>query len=155
MIPVIALPLAALCAAMMFTDLRHLRIPDAIPLALLALFGLWLAVDGAAFMLTTRLVIAGLTFCVCFALFAARLMGGGDAKVLPALALFVPPARLPDVMLLFAVCLIGSIILILSARRLFPSVAEGWAVLHSRKLPMGAAIGATGLAVLTYAAAVN
>lgn len=73
---------AALFAAAMVTDVRQRRIPNEIVLALCALAGLeWLAsgdLAGAA----TAAAAALAALLAGFALFAARIVGAGDAKLL-------------------------------------------------------------------------
>ncbi|WP_107846964.1 A24 family peptidase [Litoreibacter ponti] len=141
----VALPLGALCGAIVLCDLRMLRIPDWITLSLLALFAAWIAADFGAIQILPRLVVASIAFCVCFGLFAARLMGGGDTKVIPALALFIPPEHLSSIMLLFSASLLASILAILSVRQWIVDTRIGWPVVRSQKIPMGLAIGMTGI----------
>lgn len=75
-------------------DVKHYRIPNAYALILLGLYAALLA--GGALGWTALppwpadLTAAGLGFLVCFALFAGRLLGGGDAKLIPAVLLWVP-----------------------------------------------------------------
>lgn len=83
MLPPLCLAIAAL------TDLFEMTIPNWISVVLITVFllispmsGLSLAEFGWHF------VAAGLVFSVCFALFALNVMGGGDAKLLTAAALW-------------------------------------------------------------------
>jgi prepilin peptidase CpaA len=71
------------------SDLLTMKIPNAIPLMLVLLFfpvaglaGLGLSAIGWA------CLAAMAVFCACFALFALNAMGGGDAKLLTAVALW-------------------------------------------------------------------
>lgn len=147
----VALPLAALCLAIIWSDLKMMRIPDWISVGLVGLFAFWVMLDFGAFAIVPRLVMAGVIFCICFGLFAARLMGGGDTKVIPALALFAAPAHLSAILLLFSACLLSSIVVILAARRWLSAPVGHRGALHSQKLPMGVAIGATGLIAIGVA----
>lgn len=85
-------------AAAAISDLRALRIPN-----LLSLIGLGLFAVLAPFLpldeLAMRVLIAGLCFAMCFALFALNMVGGGDAKLLPVMLLFVPARDLSAFML--------------------------------------------------------
>lgn len=141
----VSLTLASLCGAIVLSDLRLMRIPDWITGCVLALFLVWLAIDVNNIEIVPRLIGAGVVFCICFALFAARMMGGGDTKVIPALMLFVSPGHLPSIMLLFGTSLLISILLVVTARQWLNSDRNGWVSLQSSKLPMGVAIGSTGM----------
>lgn len=79
------------------TDVKHRRISNKIVLAIFGMFGLWVATQlskdvniyGAV---VWPLVAAGVVFAVGAGLFAMRLMGGGDVKLLAVMALFAGPA---------------------------------------------------------------
>jgi len=76
----------ALVAA--WTDLRRFRIPNTLPLLLLALYALHLATADTPVDWQGGLVIA-LALLLCgFALFAAGLLGAGDVKLLAAAGLW-------------------------------------------------------------------
>lgn len=79
-----------ICLAMAaFTDLFTMTIPNRIPAILLCAFFVIAPFAGlgwAAFGM--HLVAAALVFAVCFALFATNVMGGGDAKLLTAAAVW-------------------------------------------------------------------
>lgn len=141
----VAFVLAALCAVIVYMDLRYMRIPDWISLGAIVLFVVWVVIDYPSVPVMARLATATIMFAVCFGLFAARIMGGGDTKVLPALGLFIPLAGLPQVMILFALCLLASIGFIVGLRKIVDSETAGWAAFKTQKLPMGVAIGLTGL----------
>jgi prepilin peptidase CpaA len=77
----------------MITDLRDLRVPNWVPLAIAALFvphSLLQGVSDAPLHLLTGagVLVAG------FGLFLAGVFGGGDAKFLASLALWMGPANL-------------------------------------------------------------
>lgn len=137
--------LMALSLAIVISDLRLMRLPNVLTLLLLWLFVAKIAVVGPGSWLVPQLVLAAVVFALGFAGFAARMMGGGDAKVLPALALFVPPAALSQVLFGFAAALVLSVIAILLARRVAADPDSRWAVLRSAKLPMGVPMGLVGL----------
>lgn len=135
------LAIALLVAA--FTDLRSRRIDNwlngAIALGAPVFWwasglSLW---PGAALQLGVALGC----FVVLAALFAIRAMGGGDVKLLTALALWIPPAQFLNLLLVMA--LVGGILTI---------VFGAWHVMRRQRdriaVPYGVAIAAGGLWVL-------
>lgn len=136
-----ALGLALVTAAI--TDLRSRRIANWLNAAIAAgapvfwwasALPLW---PGVA----SQLGIALLTFAVTAGLFALRAMGGGDVKLLTALALWAPPALFLNLIVLMA--LLGGVLTIVFA------VVH---IMRRRKdkitIPYGVAISAAGLWVL-------
>src|SRR5690606_31501763 len=88
-----------------------------------------------------QLGVALVTFAVLAALFALRAMGGGDVKLLTALALWIAP--LPFLQLLLVMALLGGVL----------TLAFGaWHVTRRRRdklsIPYGVAISLAGLWVL-------
>jgi len=80
--------LAGLLAVAVWSDLRSRTIPDWVSLAVLLLYPLgWLEGTAAAAPLT-GLAAAGLVFAGGLGLFALNQMGGGDVKLMTALALW-------------------------------------------------------------------
>ncbi len=78
------------------TDIRSRRIPNPLSLTIMVLFGLFAVLQlfsGTDWQtaLLWPLVSALLVFAVGIALFAASLMGGGDVKLMSAVALFAGP----------------------------------------------------------------
>ncbi len=71
------------------SDLFSMKIPNALCLALIILFipAAWLS-DMSAAAIGYSLGVAVAVFAVCFLLFVLNVMGGGDAKLLTALALW-------------------------------------------------------------------
>jgi prepilin peptidase CpaA len=82
-------------------DLAVRTVPNCVPAAL-ALIGI------ASRLLTGDVVmglaVAGGVFAVAALLWLRGLMGGADAKLLGAVALVAPPARLPELLLMTAIC---------------------------------------------------
>ena len=78
------------CLAMAaFTDLFSMTIPNRIPLAVLAAFPIAAYMAGLPLAdIGMHVLAAALVFAVCLALFAANVMGGGDAKLLTACAVW-------------------------------------------------------------------
>lgn len=128
------------------SDLRHLKIRNLQVLAALGLFAVLAPFLLELHELPARLLAAGVGFAICFALFALRVIGGGDAKMLPAVLLFVPPDEMVLFLRLFAVALgvvsLGALVVQRSPafRRI------GWSsVREQRQVPVGVAIAASVL----------
>ena len=85
-----------------------------------------------------QLGLAIITFAVCAGLFAMRAMGGGDVKLLAALALWITPAWFLKLILMMS--LLGGLLTIILAR---------WHGLRRRRerlaIPYGVAIASAGL----------
>jgi prepilin peptidase CpaA len=143
-------PLVALAPILLFagaSDLRHMRIPNALSLAALALFALCATATPPADLLA-RLLTAGVVFALGFAAFCLRLFGGGDVKLLAALMLFVPTALLPLFGLIFSAALLAGIALLLALRRIPALNRVGWRSLaRGNHFPMGISIALAGLAL--------
>lgn len=99
--------LAALATALIVaavTDLRSRTIANRLNLAIALGAPLyWLAVGYGWVDVVFMLGQAVLTFIFCAALFAARQMGGGDVKLLTALALWFPPLAFFELVFMMAV----------------------------------------------------
>lgn len=135
-------PLLALTAV---SDLRHMRIPNAISLLMLALFALCIPFVGVG---ESMLRAAGgaAVFAAAFGLFAANLLGGGDAKVLPALVLFVPSPLWTLYANLLAASLLVGIVAVVAVQAIPNGASSGWAVRRNRgAFPMGLSIALSGL----------
>ena len=69
-------------------------------------------------------------------------------KILTVLSLFVPTSQLPEIMLVFSVCLIAGTGSVLFCRRIYATADSDWAFLGTRRMPMGLPIGMAGLTSL-------
>jgi prepilin peptidase CpaA len=136
-------------------DLTSYTIPNFVSAALIAAFALFaLATHMALGAMGTHLLAGMLGLCAGFVLFALGTIGGGDAKLFAAIALWLGFANLLDFTL--AASLFGGALalLILGLRHLpLPATLYGqnWLVrLHDRKagIPYGVALAAGALAVL-------
>jgi prepilin peptidase CpaA len=142
-----ALAIALLIAA--FTDLRSRTIANWLNGAIaLGAPLFWIAssysfLPGEAWFsgapsIVMQLAVALAAFVVLAALFAIRAMGGGDVKLLTALALWVQPAHFLQLLIMMA--LLGGILTI---------VFGAWHVARRQKdklaIPYGVAIAAAGL----------
>lgn len=143
LVPLILIsPLLVLAA---YCDLRFLRIPNLISLAIIAIFGVSVLLD-APDDLMTRLLAASVVLGLGFLAFAARLVGGGDVKLLSALVLFVPTHGLPLFSYLFSVALLVGVASILALRRSALVGKVNWKSLSQPKaFPMGLSIALAGL----------
>ena len=135
------LAIALLVAA--FTDLRHRRIGNWLTAAIaLAAPAFWWA-SGLSLWpeVAMQLGVALATFAVLAVLFALRAMGGGDVKLLTALALWIEPDLFLKLLIMMA--LLGGVLTIgFSAWHIMKRQREKLAI------PYGVAIALAGLWVL-------
>ena len=143
------LAIALLVAA--FTDLRSRRIGNWLTGAIALGAPLFWWASGLALWpdVALQVGVAALTFAVLAALFAIRAMGGGDVKLLTALALWIEPMQF--VRLILAMALLGGVLTI---------VFGTWHVMRRQReklaIPYGVAISLAGLwtIYLGYAAGI-
>lgn len=90
--------LATCGPAVMWSDLRDRRIPNRLTLAIALLaVPCWVLGADATLETAVRQVLVLLACSVpMLALYAMRVLGGGDVKLIGALLLWVPPAFVPD-----------------------------------------------------------
>lgn len=138
--------LLPLLGAVAYFDLRHLRIPDFLSITAIGLF-LVIVPSLSVGEIGTRLIVAVVAFIACFAAFSANMLGGGDAKFLPALLLSVPPQDVSAFCLTMALALPVSIGAVIGARRLAGPGGRKWAsITGGREVPVGVSIAIAGLA---------
>lgn len=136
-----ALAIALLIAA--FTDIQRRQIDNWLNIAIVVgapLF--WWSSDLSLWPdVAMQLGVALAAFTVLAVLFALKAMGGGDVKLLTALALWIEPSAFLQLLLMMA--LVGGVLTI---------VMGGWHVMRRQKdrlaIPYGVAISAGGLWVL-------
>lgn len=116
-------------------DLRHRRIPNAVSIALVAVLLVWRLAAGDVSGLPASLAVGVGMLAVGFGLHAARVWGGGDAKLLAAVAAWVGLDALARLLLVTTVT--GGLIALvaLALRRRDPDVS----------LPYGVAIAVGGI----------
>lgn len=131
-------------AASAVSDLRHLRIPNTHVLIALGLFVLAAPFAIGWTDLAPRLLAAAITFAIGFALFALGMIGGGDAKMMPVVMLFIPAPDVIQFLQVFAIALglvsLGALVVqrVPVFRRL------GWeSVQAHRHVPVGVAMAAS------------
>lgn len=146
----VVFPICLVLAA--FTDLLEMTVPNRIPAVLAGAFLVvapFVGLGWSGFGLHLAAALA--VFSVCFALFAFGVMGGGDAKLLTAAALWFGPDASLVTFIFYVSCLGGVLtILILLVRSSATSVlAMGLPIPNSivmaKKVPYAIAIGAAGL----------
>jgi len=81
-----------LCFAIV-SDFRTLIIPNWVPVTLVALFAVFAAIHLDWRGALAHLTVAALVFVIALFFFLARWMGGGDVKLLTAVALWMGPER--------------------------------------------------------------
>ena len=137
----IALAIALLVAA--FTDLRRRQIDNWLNGGIVLAAPLWWWASGLSLWpdVAIQLGVALAAFVVLAGLFAIRAMGGGDVKLLTAIALWIAPMWFLKMLIVMA--LVGGVLTI---------VFGAWHVLRRQKdrlaIPYGVAISTAGLWVL-------
>ena len=136
-----ALAIALLFAA--FTDIRRRQIDNWLNGAIAAGAPLYWWASGLALWpgVAWQVGVAAVTLAILAVLFALRAMGGGDVKLLTALALWIDPLNF--VRLLIGMALIGGLLTL---------VLGAWHILRRRRdklaVPYGVAISSAALWVL-------
>lgn len=138
--------LAPVLVAAALSDLRDMRIPNGLSLIALALFLLCLPFVGLA-EAGLRAAVAAAVFALGFVGFALRLIGGGDAKFLAAVTLFIPVETLALFALVLAAALVLGVLAVLGLRASPWAEAATWrAARPGDSFPMGLSIALAGLA---------
>lgn len=138
-----ALAIALLVAA--FTDIRRRQIDNWLTAAIALAAPLYWWAAGISLWpgVAVQVGIAVATFVVLAALFALRMMGGGDVKLLAAIALWIDPAMF--LQLLVVMALVGGVLAL---------VMGGWHIARRQRerlaIPYGVAISTAGLWVLGF-----
>ncbi len=134
-------------------DARRLIIPNAVCLAIAALYPAYVLSAPGAVDWPGALAVGAGTLAVGFVLFSRGFIGGGDAKLMTAASLWAGPALLlPFVFVTsLAGAVVGLIIIALRRyRRAVPAAGDGAAAgprLRTLDLPYGVAIAVGGLHV--------
>ena len=149
--------MTALAAAL--HDVVARTVPNSIPLILALLGVLARTMDGS---LINGVAAAAAVFAIALFCWTRGWVGGGDVKLLGAIALAVPPYAVPT--LVFVMGVTGGVLALfyLSARRVVPAPAaarphsliaralraERWRIRRGGPLPYACAIAAGGMFVL-------
>lgn len=135
-----------------WSDLRDYIIPNKISLAVAALYPAHIAATGAIELVPGALAASAAVFAAGFALFAFRIAGGGDVKLMTAAALWAGPAQIFE--FLFMTALGGGLLAAFLAARAWRQSAEAQpdgtlalrvGAIRDTKVPYGAAIALGGL----------
>lgn len=128
-----------------WTDLRWLRIRNH---AVLAMVAIWLVTAPLIGWTEAgwRLLAGLLVLSACVAGFALRVVGGGDAKAVPALMLLIPTGTYAAFALRFSLAMLVGLAVVVALRAV-PALRRSGAVsLRARgTFPMGLAIAGAGL----------
>ena len=142
-------PLCLALAAL--TDLFTMMIPNRVPAILLASFLLVAPLAGMSVAdIGMHLVAGGAVFAVCFTFFAMNVMGGGDAKLLTAAAVWFGfnPSLMEFMVYVAYVGGIVTLAIMLMRAQSDWILAMGLSLPHSlmeaKKIPYGIAIGIGG-----------
>ncbi len=123
---------AAMC------DVARLRIPNSACLAIVGLFPVFAATAPGGFPWLLAGVISAALLILGLIAFSHGLMGGGDVKLMSAVALWAGPERVLD--FLFATALAGGALAVLMTAWLRFALLDHGPMI-GRKLPYGVAIG--------------
>lgn len=149
------LSIAVICAfaacllSAITTDIRSMRIPNWISLALIGLFPAYVIVAEPAASALAHVAVAIGTLTLAFLLFAGNCLGAGDAKLLAALALWMGPHHIAPFLALMAIAggVFVLILMIAHALALRYAALNGYQLfarpshwMRGRKVPYGVPI---------------
>lgn len=143
--------LVPLLIAVILYDVRFMRLPNLLALLFAMVFAVTIAWTLPLGELVWRVGVALIVLSIGIAANTAKLLGGGDVKILSALVLFVPRSHLLASAFILCICMIVGIFVLLSLRRLLRGVYPTWSGLQEgARYPMGISIGMAGLIVLFF-----
>ena len=120
------LALVAVLAWAAVSDAMWFRIPNAVPIAIVALYPVYLLAGGPGLgVLHWSLAIMIGTFLLGALLFSRGWMGGGDVKLIAALALWAGPVHFPAFLVMTSIAGGALVLVILLASR---NAALNWVV---------------------------
>jgi prepilin peptidase CpaA len=128
-------------------DMRRLIIPNWISVAIAGLFVLHLETSPIPVNVLGGVAVGAATLAAGIGLFACNLLGGGDVKLMSAIALWAGPMRILD--FLFVTAIAGGFIAggVLLRRRLLAPVGGAQGAAASAEVPYGVAISVGGILV--------
>lgn len=140
--------LAALLLAAGIEDAHRRQIANGTNAAIALLAPLWWWANGLSPWpeMAAQLLVAAIIFALFVGAFAAGWMGGGDVKMIGALALWLSPAALLQMLMTMSLIGGGLTVLMIAERRLRP--ATGPDEPRPVEVPYGIAIAAAGLLCL-------
>jgi prepilin peptidase CpaA len=128
-------------------DMRRLIIPDWISVAIAGLFVLHVVTSPIPVNVLGGVAVGAATLAAGLGLFACNLIGGGDVKLMSAIALWAGPMRILD--FLFVTAITGGFVaggMLLRRRHLAPVGGTPGAA-ASTEVPYGVAISVGGILV--------
>jgi prepilin peptidase CpaA len=145
----------ALMAYAAASDLLTMTIPNKVSLGLTLSFFVFAAVGGLSWdAILTHVAAGALVLAVCFGMFAFRWIGGGDAKLAAATALWLGFGPLPEYLLISS---LGGGLLTVAVLQLrgftLPPMTLSWtwlSRLHDRKSGVPYGIALAGAALFVY-----
>ncbi len=135
-----------LLMAVIAYDMRFMRIPNWLValFVIVALVSLPFSVSRIELM--WRLVAGAGVFLVSLLMFARRLIGGGDVKLLAVLTLLIPVSALPLLGMILSLSIFASVLALFLIRRAMLGRPTRWLAISDRSgFPMGLAIGVAGI----------
>lgn len=151
--------LAALAVAAL-TDVQEYRIPNMTVLCLAVAFIPFAAVQGSWSFALWALAAGGAVFAACAGLFALRKIGGGDAKLISAMALWTQFSAMPRFFVVMAlaggVLAAVFVVKVRLARRTASASTDATAVaaeksIRKERVPYGVAIAVAGFDFFLFA----
>jgi prepilin peptidase CpaA len=130
------------------SDIRERRIPNTLPLALIALYPGAFALGFGASPWWAGIAIAFTVFAAGALVFAFGILGGGDVKLLAAVALWAGPAWIFEALLVTALAGGAAALLAMLRPLVLTPVFGPQPGAHETTLPYGVAIAGGGLWVL-------
>ena len=128
-------------------DMRRLIIPNWISVAIAGLYVLHVATSPAPVSLLGGVAVGAATLAAGFVLFACNLIGGGDVKLMSAIALWAGPVRILE--FLFVTAIVGGFVaggMLVRRWHLAPAGGMSGAVAPT-EVPYGVAIAVGGIFV--------
>jgi prepilin peptidase CpaA len=132
-----------------FTDIRDRKIRNVNVLVVMALFVPWAALGGVSAALSD-LEAGALALAVCWGIYAARMVGAGDAKLFAAVSLFFGLPGLPGLAMTTAMAggALAALILASNPRRTMVMISMQGKGDPGRGVPYGVAIAAAGIVLV-------
>ncbi|MHA6325839.1 A24 family peptidase [Roseivivax sp. CAU 1753] len=140
-----------LLVAVILYDMRFMRIPNWLVtlFVIVALVSLPGSVGWSE--LAWRLVAAVAVFAASLLLFARRLMGGGDVKLMTALTLLIPVDALALFAVILSLSIFASVAALYLTRRGAGTRPTRWRAISDRTgFPLGLAIGLAGIVFVLF-----
>lgn len=122
-------------------DVWSLTIPNPVTYGIASLFLIGGLLDPGAVAWLDHLAAGLLVLAICVALFAFRIIGGGDVKLYAATALWFGLSDLPGLLLLVGIAGIALAIVLLSVRNFVPMVAGHLPEHLARYVPRSLLVG--------------